>query len=288
MKCSEIHIRDPFVLVHEGRYYMYGTYGPDCWNKRLSHFDVYVSDDLENWSQPHCCFEAPHGFWGEYNFWAPEVHVRNGQFYMFASFKSDRHCRGTAILRSDSPLGPFVPHSDGAVTPADWECLDGTLYSDKSGKPYMVFCHEWVQVTDGGMCAVRLSDDLKRAEGEPLCLFRASEAEWVKPIFRKGRENYVTDGPFMWRTQSGELLCLWASFSHGGYTQGAAVSENGEIDGGFRQAKPLFEKNGGHGMVFRALDGQLYLTMHTPNESPAERPIFRKLREERNALVIDE
>jgi hypothetical protein len=152
----------------------------------------------------------------------------------------------------------------------------------------MIFCHEWVQVVDGEMCAVRLTDDLKRADGEPICLFRASEADWIKPHYRKGQANYVTDGPLMYRTQDGTLLCLWASFSRGGYTEGIAVSNNGEIDGRFRQAEPLFKNNGGHGMVFRALDGQLYLTMHTPNEAPNERPIFKKIREANGTLMLDE
>ena len=40
MKCSEINIRDPFVLVYEGKYYMYGTVGADTWNHEKSHFDV--------------------------------------------------------------------------------------------------------------------------------------------------------------------------------------------------------------------------------------------------------
>ena len=29
---------------------------------------------------------------------------------------------------------PFVPLSDGPVTPADWECLDGTLYAAADGR----------------------------------------------------------------------------------------------------------------------------------------------------------
>ena len=29
IKREEINIRDPFVLVHEGKYYMYGTRGPE-------------------------------------------------------------------------------------------------------------------------------------------------------------------------------------------------------------------------------------------------------------------
>lgn len=43
-------------------------------------------------------------------------------------------CRGTQILRADKPEGPFVPLSDGPVTPADWECLDGTLYVAADGR----------------------------------------------------------------------------------------------------------------------------------------------------------
>lgn len=30
MKRTEINIRDPFVLVHEGKYYLYGTRGATC------------------------------------------------------------------------------------------------------------------------------------------------------------------------------------------------------------------------------------------------------------------
>ena len=30
MKTNEINIRDPFVLVHEGKYYLYGTRGETC------------------------------------------------------------------------------------------------------------------------------------------------------------------------------------------------------------------------------------------------------------------
>ena len=288
MKACDIHIRDPFVLVYEGKYYMYGTFGANTWNDQKSHFDVYVSEDLIDWSEPHCCFYPPEGFWGTMNFWAPEVHVWKGKFYLFASFKSETHCRGTAILRADSPMGPFVPHSDGAVTPADWECLDGTLYVSREGKPYMVFCHEWVQVGDGEICAMPLTDDLSKAAGEPALMFRASEPEWVRPIERDGKDNYVTDGPFMWRTPDGTLLCLWASFSDGGYTEGVAVSGNGEIDGKFTQTEPLFKKDGGHGMVFRALDGALYLTLHSPNCTPDERPVFRRLAEAENGLRVAE
>lgn len=81
---------------------------------------------------------------------------------MFATFtRESSGLRGTFILKADSPLGPFVPHSNGTVTPEDWECLDGTLYINRQGKPYIVFCHEHTQIIDGTICYAPLQDDLK-------------------------------------------------------------------------------------------------------------------------------
>lgn len=288
MKRTDIHIRDPFVLVHEGLYYMYGTRGATCWGK-ASGFDVYTSTDLENWSEPIACFENDGSFWADRDYWAPEVHFWNGAYYLFASFRSETVHRGTAILKSDSPLGPFKPHSDGCITPSEWECLDGTLYVSQEGKPYMVFCHEWLQVGDGEVWAVELTDDLRAPAGEPRLLFHASEAPWCREIdHSSGKKGYVTDGPFFWRTEDGTLLCLWASFSQNGYTEALAVSDNGEINGVFHQAQPLFWDDGGHGMVFRALDGQLYLTMHRPNTHDNERPIFLRVKENGGRLELEE
>ena len=134
MKRTEINIRDPFVLVHEGVYYLYGTRGATCWGP-ADGFDVYISRDLENWEGPHVCFHNDGTFWADRNYWAPEVYCYGGAFYMFASFKHPDVKRGTAVLKADSPMGPFRPHSDGCVTPRNWECLDGTLYVSKAGDP---------------------------------------------------------------------------------------------------------------------------------------------------------
>jgi len=285
MKRTDINIRDPFVLVHQGAYYLYGTRGESCWGP-ADGFDVYVSRDLENWEGPCVCFHNDGTFWADRNYWAPEVYHYGESFYMFASFKNPDVKRGTAILKAESPLGPFHPHSDGCVTPRDWECLDGTLYVSKAGDPYMVFCHEWVQAGDGEVCAIPLTKDLSAPAGEAFLLFHASDAPWCKVMHHSsGVSGCVTDGPFLWRTANGTLLCLWASFSEGGYTEGVAVSDNGEIDGRFTQAEPLFMDDGGHGMVFRALDGQLYLTLHSPNAHLEERPFFHPIEEKGSRLA---
>lgn len=284
MELGNINIRDPFVMVHEGIYYLYGTRGETCWGE-ADGFDVYVSRDMKTWSDAVECFHNDGSFFATKNYWAPEVYFVNGAFYMFASFKGEKMCRGTAILKSESPLGPFRLHSDKTVTPREWECLDGTLYQSPEGKCYMVFCHEWVQAGDGEICAIPLKDDLSAPAGEPFLLFRASQAAWAQQVrHSSGKVGYVTDGPFFWRTGEGTLLLLWASFSQGGYTEGVAVSDNGDITGTFTQREPLFEKDGGHGMVFRDGEGQLFLALHSPNQHLAERPVFFPLAEENGGL----
>ena len=58
MTFKDINIRDPFVLPYEGKYYLYGTRGETAWTKAYG-LEVYVSDDLKTWSDPHECFYVP-------------------------------------------------------------------------------------------------------------------------------------------------------------------------------------------------------------------------------------
>lgn len=281
MRREEINIRDPFVVLHENAYYLYGTRGPTCWGPATG-FDVYTSSDLSDWAGPFPCFENDGSFWADRNYWAPEVHPWQDAWFMFASFKSETRHRGTAILRAQTPRGPFTPWSEGPVTPEEWECLDGTFFVEQDGRPWMVFCHEWVQAGDGEIWAMPLQTDLRAADGAPVLLFRASEAPWARLVHHSsGRDGYVTDGPFLWRAADGRLLCLWSSLSSAGYTQGLAVSETGRVNSHFAQLPPLFEKDGGHGMLFRTKEGQLILTLHSPNEHLRERPCFLPLSDTR-------
>ena len=280
MKLSDIHIRDPFILPYNGKYYMYGTRGDGCWDT-CSGFDVYVSDNLENWSEPISVFEKSEGFWGEFEFWAPEVHLKDGKFYMLASFKAKGRRRASHILVSERPDKPFTPVSEQPPTPKDWECLDGTLYIGEDGSPYMVFCHEWVQIHDGEMCAVRLSEDLSKPIGEPFVLFKASEPSWAS----KGKQNYVTDGPFLYRTEQGRLLMIWSSLVGENYVEAISYSDNGKIDGEWKHADELlFSDNGGHGMIFEGFEKEKYFVFHSPNITPNERPCLIKIAEKDNTL----
>lgn len=277
MKFADINIRDPFIVPENGKYYMYGTRGAKCWVSEKEPgmgFDVYISEDLENWSEPISVFEASDDFWGTHNFWAPEVHKYNGKFYMFASFICEGRNRATQILVSETPDGKFVPVSDSPATPPEWMCLDGTLYIDKNNKPHIVFCHEHVQIDNGTICEVELSEDLTTPVSEPRLLFKGSDPWWA----RKNHHNYVTDGPFFFRGDSGNLYLIWSSFTDSGYVQAVCRSDNGDITGNFDHNLPLLaEKDGGHGMIFKSFEGKTYLILHRPNTSTLERPVLTEI-----------
>lgn len=295
IKREDIQIRDPFVLPFENeqKYYLFGSTDKNTWEGKATGFDAYTSADLESWEGPFPVFRPMQGFWADQNFWAPEVHKYKGKYYMFASFKAEGLCRGTQILVADHPKGPFIPWSNGPLTPRDWECLDGTLFIDEYSEPWMVFCHEWLQVYDGEMCAIRLAGDLRTAIGEPVILFRASEAPW-STLYRfstivenNSKNGYITDGPFLYRTSNGQLLMLWSSFGEEGYAIGMSRSETGSVMGPWvHEEEPLFKKDGGHGMIFKTFDGLLMLAIHTPNITPDERAVFFELKEADGKVVV--
>lgn len=284
MHFSDINIRDPFILNENGTYYLYGTRAKN-FGQGTGGFDVYRSTDLVNWSAPQCCFDSEANGYNHQVNWAPEVHKYRGAYYMFATFTAQSGLRGTYILRSDDPCGPFAPWSDGPVTPKEWECLDGTLYVAADGTPYMVFCHEHTQIIDGTIEYMPLTPDLKAAAGAPTTIFCGSSL----PLAGKkpAGEHYVTDGPFLYRTKTGVLLMLWSTILDTGYAECIARSDNGRIDGKFEHLSPLVTSDGGHGMIFRAGE-TLYFIFHTPNRTDDERPCLVELTDALDTLCIKE
>ncbi|MBO4468404.1 MAG: family 43 glycosylhydrolase [Clostridia bacterium] len=283
MKTCEIHIRDPFVLAENGKYYLYGTRAGN-WGTKTSGFDVYVSIDLENWSEPKPCFDsAAYGLNDGCN-WAPEVHKYKGEYYMFATFSEKSNCnKKTYILKSSSPEGPFAPHSKGAVTPTEWECLDGTFYLSEDNKPFVVFSHEHTQIIDGTICYAPLSDDLTERIGEPQVLFSASSSGCSDPYGNE--KHYVTDGPFLFRSKSNQLFMIWSTFIKNQYSECIVKFAGGKLGGKLTHLTPLINNDGGHGMIFNAGE-KIYLTLHRPNTPGKERPVFIEINDQGDSFTV--
>ncbi|MBO5316160.1 MAG: family 43 glycosylhydrolase [Clostridia bacterium] len=283
-------LRDPFVLAGEDCYYLYGTdVSEGGWNDTA--WGCYKSEGKNlsrKWEKTkNLVYIRPEN--AEKQFWAPEVHKFNGSYYMIASYYSSlTGHRGCSILKSESPEGPFVEITNGHITPKEWDSIDGTFWVDDEEQPWMVFVHEWTCTDDGigRMAAAKLSLDLTHFISEPMELFRADDAHWAN--------KQVTDGCFLYKTSEGRLLMLWSNTYNDEYRVGIAYSKNGKVDGEWIQAEePLFTKaiggkyDGGHGMLFTAYDGQMYLSVHSPNNLAgglSEEAIFLPV-EEKNGLI---
>lgn len=253
---KDIKIRDPFILFDDGYYYLFGT----IVDSEIPCFKGYRSIDLVNFEEPKVIFQMSEGFWATKDYWAPEVHKYKGKYYLFASLKSDDKCRATQIFISDTPLGEYKPLTEEPITPTNWECLDGTLYIDNE-KPYLIFCREWLEVNDGEMYIAELSDDLKSLISEPILLFRASEAKWVKGLNKDG--GYVTDGPYIIKEKDTYYM-IWSSFSKNGYALGICHSKT--LLGPWIQLdEPIYDFDGGHAMIFNK-DNERMVVFHTPND----------------------
>ncbi|BCM94321.1 hypothetical protein IAD21_06228 [Abditibacteriota bacterium] len=276
----QMPLHDPYILAHKASatYYLYtsnigrlsGTVGVGTM--------VYKSKDLLNWESPVPVFLVPTTAFAQQGAWAPEVHEYKGRYYLFTTLHNDKKAiradapfptfvRGTIIASSDSPDGPFVMMDEkAAVPPADFMTLDGTLYVDGAGTPWMVYAHEWVQKIDGTMEAIPLKPDLSAAAGPPVHLFKASDAPWLNASIKPDANvlNYVTDGPQLFRTRDGHLLMLWSSYENGSYIETVARSKSGELAGPWEQLDPLVKGDSGHGMLFHTFDGQLMMVLHRP------------------------
>ena len=291
MKTQDIKIRDPYVLLYEGVYYLYGTRSATCWGE-ADGFDCYTSSDLEQWAGPFEVFHRPEGFFADRSYWAPECYAHNCRFYLIATLGSADRKKGVYTLVADTPLGPFEPVAEQPLTPADWACIDGSIFWD-GDRPWLLFSHSFEDEPTGDMCAMELSADLCSAVSEPMKLFSATEAPWATPVpfaeaeFGMTGDVYFTDGPCVHRVENGALVMLWSSWSTQGYAVGTAISRSGTLTGEWEHfPEKLFPRDGGHGMLFRNREGELLYALHYPNEKYQEHPTFQPIKELGDTLVL--
>lgn len=314
---DEFWAHDPFIVADRttGTYLLYTA------GKGEPVVHAYTSADLRHWTGPTTVFTVPGGGWAnpDQGPWAPEVHEHGGRWYLFTTLHDSRtplpdasdggsrfrafdaddrpvhtpQARGTVTAVADSPLGPFeLLDPSRPVPPPEFMTLDGTLFVDDAGRPWMVYAHEWVQLLDGTIEAVPLSDDLSRAVGDPVHLFRGSEASFLRGLAPGTRSPvpYVTDGPQLRRLPGGALLMLWATYRRGDgqseYVETSAISRDGSLSGPWEQQGVLVGGNAGHGMLFETFGGELMLVLHRGMGTPRVRAELHRVEESADGIRV--
>lgn len=276
---------DPFILADKAShtYYLTGSGGT-----------MWKSQDLKSWKGPFSYIEVDTTSWmgSDPMIWSPELHYYKGKYYCIATFtntdivvdsvpeRCDVLLRSIHILMADHAEGPYRPVTNIPYLPEQWSTLDGTLFEEE-GVPYLVFNHDWMQLENGEIRKIKLTDDLSRTGGEAATLFTGKDAAWSRDMqligeltFGMSLNGYVSDGPFLFKTGNGRLGMLWSSWGDKRYAQGVAYSLTGRLEGPWeQQEKSLVAENSGHGMLFTTFEGKELLSLHYQplDENPGPR-----------------
>lgn len=268
---EDIRIRDPFIFVENEEYYMLGTTGADCWNAG-SDLTLYRSTDL-NFFEKVCTLVDESTLSGYTNIWAPELHKYKGKYYLIVSVFSQEKGRGSVILHSEKLQGKYEFLTGEYITPNGWWCLDATLFIVNQA-PYLYFSNEWIHTVDkdgdGSIFVAELSSDLSKIVGAPKKIISGRSCGFSKELTysKTGVKGYVAEGPFA-EEKNGKIQLYWSTYTQDGYCVAKSVAN--EVLGEYTFEKLVFEKDGGHCMLFNSLDGKEYITFHQPNKTPDER-----------------
>lgn len=194
---------DPFVLFHNGKYYLYST-------SALDGFKVFSSTDMAVWKDEGYCLKKE-DVMGEGGFWAPEITYRNGTFYMV--YVADEHL---GIATSSSPLGPFKQEQKRWLS--EKNAIDGHFFTDDDGVTYLYY----VRFDEGNVLYVaKMTEDLMNIyEEEEKFIFRA-ECDWEL------KDCSVVEGPFVLKQNGKYFLTYSANHTRSPfYAIGYAVADH--------------------------------------------------------------
>lgn len=278
MTLPGMDVHDPFVVTDTASqtYWLFTKNNPAVSGSPALGVMAYRSRDLKHWSAPELVFQLPADSWAVDGCWAPEVHRWRGRWHLFVTVHNESlllaepspvpgqrtYRRSTVLAVADQPNGPFTLVRGGEpVVSKALMTLDGTLYVDPAGKPWMVYSQEWLQLRVGAFAAVPLDEEL-RAIGPPRELFRGDASPAARP--QQGQGIVVTDGPQLYRTADGSLHMLWSSWGDDGYFQTVSRSPSGELFGPWEHGPVWLAKGSGHGMLFKTLAGDWMFVVHRP------------------------
>ena len=255
-KPERVPLGDPFILLHKGTYYAYGTHAGDG-------IEVYTSINLKEWTlAPKLALHKDNSY-GDRWFWAPEVYCVKGRFYMY--YSADEHI---CVATSDSPLGPFVQEEQRPMLEGE-KCIDNSLFIDDDGKAYLFFD----RFNDGlNIWVARLSENLLTLLPETLhrCIHVSQPWEEVWPR--------VNEGPFVLK-HKGTYFMTYSANSYESPFYGVGCATASEIFGEWTKypENPLLQKPGGlagvgHSAMFTDKKGWRRIVFHAHNSPTSIHP----------------
>lgn len=243
---APLPLADPFILLHEGTYYAYGTHSNNG-------IEVYTSKDLINWQYAALALKKG-DVWGKKWFWAPEVYkTADGGFLMY--YSAEEHI---CAARSTSPLGPFTQKVKKPMY-TQGKAIDHTLFIDTDGKARIYFSRFMRGLE---IWTAEVESDLVTIKESTLKLCIKPQQPWER------KQGSVNEGAFVLKHNGKYYL----TYSGNGYTSqlygiGCAVADSPEGPWRKDERNPLLQKPGtlhgtGHHSFFIDINGKLKVAFH--------------------------
>ncbi len=237
---------DPFILMHDGVYYLYSTNAVD------QGYLVYSSTDMQNWQSHGLCLKKE-DVHGDFGFWAPEVMYYKGKFYMV--YTSQEHL-GIAV--ADSPLGPFVQEEKKFLNEVNE--IDGHFFIDEDGSVYLYF----VRFSGGNVIyGAKMQEDMTAYDESTVTELLVAQYPWER------QQDRVMEGPSMIKRDGTYYLTYSANhYQSQDYAVGYATSASPLSGFEKYEDNPILHKKGdivgtGHHSFTTSTDGkQLYIVYH--------------------------
>lgn len=258
VKAQDIAFADPFILLHEGTYYAYGTSSDNG-------FEVYYSMKLDTWRKHSQLALSKENSYGNKWFWAPEVYYnnKNDTFYLF--YSAEEHI---CVATSNSPLGPFIQNEK---TPMRGEkSIDSSIFIDDDGKAYIYF----VRFTNGNVIwMAELNDDWLSLKEETLQKCFEISQVWETDMGK------VVEGPSVFKHHDKYFMLYSANhYESHNYGVGYAIADSPR--GSWKKAdeNPILQKpqneivGSGHGAMFKDKTGAYKYVFHAHNSSRVIHP----------------
>lgn len=224
---------DPYVLYHEGTYYLYSTNAVDLG------YRVYTSKDMSSWTYKGLCLSREDAYGtptSSAGFWAPEVYYHDGLFYML--YTVDEHL---GIATSESPLGPFKSPKQSFIN-NDKKEIDGHLFFDDDGKVYIYFVRCDSNVGEGWgneIFGAEFDMETFTYKNEKCLIYPQKNTwEWI------GDHGYVAEGPAMLKHNGKYYLTYSANgYTSHDYAVGLAISDSPLGDYTKYNQNPILKKD---------------------------------------------
>jgi GH43 family beta-xylosidase len=257
---QHIPLADPFILLHKGVYYAYGTRNDDTGTG----FSAYISHDLVHWRRHPTLVLSENDCWGTNSFWAPEVYYINGKFYMY--YSAEEHI-GAAV--ADSPTGPFRQETKKPMV-EDEKCIDNTLFIDDDGKAYLFFD----RFNDGlNIWVAELEDNLLEIKKTTMTKCIAVSQAWENVQARVNEGSSVIK-------HNGVYYMTYSANSYESLSYGVGYATAANVKGPWTKAtenpvlqRPTTDLAGtGHGAAFTDKNGRLRYVFHAHSSPTAIHP----------------